>query len=63
MVLLSRTSAVLASSYSFVNPVIAMLLGVSLGGEAMTSQEWIAVGVIVLGVTVIVIGKESVRDR
>jgi drug/metabolite transporter (DMT)-like permease len=50
MVLLARASAGLASSYTFVNPVIAMLLGVSLAGEVVTGYEWWAAAVIVGGV-------------
>ena len=50
MVLLARTSAGLASSYSFVNPVIAMLLGVTVGGEVVTGFEWAAAGVVLAGV-------------
>lgn len=57
MVLLASTSPALASSYSFVNPVIAMLLGISLGGESVTTHEWLAVGIIVGGVTVLVLGR------
>jgi drug/metabolite transporter (DMT)-like permease len=57
MVLLSSTSPALAASYSFVNPVIAMLLGISLGGEAVTQGEWLAVGVIVTGVIVLILGR------
>jgi len=57
MMLLSSTSPALASSYSFVNPVIAMLLGISLGGESVTIHEWIAVGIIVAGVAVLVLGR------
>lgn len=55
MTLLANTRPALATSNSFVNPVIAMLLGVSLGGELVTRQEWLAVGIIVLGVTVLVL--------
>jgi drug/metabolite transporter (DMT)-like permease len=50
MVLLSRASAGLASSYTFVNPVIAMLLGVALGGETVSGFEWTAVSVVLAGV-------------
>jgi len=57
MVLLSHTSPALASSNSFVNPVIGMLLGVSLGGEKVTSHEWFAVGIVVLGVTTLILGR------
>lgn len=57
MVLLSNTRPALASSNSFVNPVIGMLLGVSLGGEKVTNHEWLAVAVIVLGVTMLILGR------
>ena len=55
--LLSRASAAVATSYAFVNPVIALLLGVALGGERVTSPEWIACGVILAGVVLIFRGK------
>jgi drug/metabolite transporter (DMT)-like permease len=57
MVLLGRVRPALAASYSFVNPVIGLLLGVSLGGETVTGQEWLAVSIIVLAVTVLVLGR------
>jgi drug/metabolite transporter (DMT)-like permease len=55
MVLLQRTSAALASSYTFVNPVIGLLLGVTLGGEAVTAGEWLAAGVVCAGVVLLLI--------
>ena len=55
MVLLARTSAGLAASYSFVNPVIALLLGIALAGESVTPQEWAAAGVILTGVVLLVV--------
>ncbi len=48
--LLANVSPALATSYAFVNPVIALLLGVWLGGELVQSSEWLACGVILLGV-------------
>jgi len=54
MVLLARASAGLASSYTFVNPVIAMLLGVAVGGEHVTAFEWQAVAVVLAGVVLLV---------
>ena len=57
MTLLANTRPALATSNSFVNPVIAMFLGVSLGDEIVTRQEWLAVGIIVLGVTVLILGR------
>jgi len=59
MVLLANTRPALASSNSFVNPVIGMLLGVYLGGETVTGHEWLAVGIIVLGVAVLILGREN----
>jgi drug/metabolite transporter (DMT)-like permease len=55
MLLLSRASAGLASSYTFVNPVIAMALGVTLGGETVTAFEWGAAGVVLVGVLMLLL--------
>lgn len=57
MVLLARASAGLASSYTFVNPVIAMLLGVAFAGETVTGFEWGAVAVVLAGVVLLLLGK------
>lgn len=57
MILLGRVSAALASSYTLVNPVIAMALGIWLGGEAVTAFEWAAAAVITAGVVLLVIGR------
>lgn len=53
MVLLSRAPAGLAASYTFVNPVIALLLGVWLAGEVVSPFEWMAAAVILLGVVLL----------
>jgi drug/metabolite transporter (DMT)-like permease len=53
MVLLARASAGLASSYTFVNPVIAMLLGVGIAGETVTPFEWGSVAVVLAGVVLL----------
>jgi drug/metabolite transporter (DMT)-like permease len=50
MLLLARAPAGLASSYTFVNPVIAMLLGVAFAGETVTGFDWGSVGVVLAGV-------------
>jgi drug/metabolite transporter (DMT)-like permease len=57
MVLLARASAALASSYCFVNPVIALLLGVWLAGETVTGFEWLAAGVVLAGVVLLLRGR------
>lgn len=54
MVLLARASAGLAASYTFVNPVIAMLLGVAFAGETITGYEWAAAGVVLAGVLLLI---------
>jgi drug/metabolite transporter (DMT)-like permease len=54
MLLLARASAALASSYTFVNPVIGMLLGVAVAGESVTPYEWGAVAVVLAGVVLLV---------
>jgi drug/metabolite transporter (DMT)-like permease len=61
MVLLGRVSAALASSYTFVNPVIALALGIWLGGETVTPFEWAAAAVITAGVVLLVLGRQPVK--
>jgi len=43
---LSSTGPALASSYNFVAPVIGTVLGVSLGSETVTRDEWLAAAVV-----------------
>ena len=57
--LLANASTALATSYAFVNPVIALALGVALGGETVTSGEWLACGVILTGVVLIFFSKSK----
>lgn len=61
MVLLQRTSAALASSYTYANPVIGLLLGVALGGEIVTPVEWAAAALTVLGVVLLLRGRSSAQ--
>ena len=53
MYLLAHASPALASSYAFVNPLIALLLGSVLAAEPVTRGEWIACAVILLAVLII----------
>lgn len=55
--LLANASPAVATSYAFVNPVIALALGVALGGEVVSSGEWLACGVILMGVMLIFLSK------
>jgi drug/metabolite transporter (DMT)-like permease len=55
--LLAHASPALATSYAFVNPVIALALGVLVAQEAPSGGEWLACGVILAGVLLIFRGK------
>lgn len=57
--LLRHASPALATSYAFVNPVIALALGVSLGAEAVSPGEWGACGVVLAGVLLILRGRQN----
>jgi drug/metabolite transporter (DMT)-like permease len=51
--LLKATTPARASTYAYVNPVIALLLGWAIGGESLNASMLLAALVIVLGVIVI----------
>jgi len=57
MLLLARTSSSLASSYSLVNPVVALLLGVYVGRETVSAWEWFSAGVILIAVVLLLSGR------
>ena len=59
MLLLARTSASLAASYTLVNPVVALFLGVTFGGEVVTSWEWLASGIVLVGVILLFAGRRQ----
>lgn len=63
MVLLEKASPALATSYSFVNPIIALALGVWFGNEVITQWEWVSAVVIVLGVVMIVFANLRKSDK
>jgi drug/metabolite transporter (DMT)-like permease len=60
--LLVNASPAVATSYAFVNPVIALGLGVALGGEVVSSGEWLACGVILMGVMLIFLSKSKLTQ-
>ncbi|HYD60466.1 MAG TPA: drug/metabolite exporter YedA [Noviherbaspirillum sp.] len=59
MYLLSRVSPALASSYAYVNPVIAVLLGVWLAGEHVGAREIAAMAVILGSVLLLTTSKAA----
>jgi drug/metabolite transporter (DMT)-like permease len=63
MVLLAKAPAALAASYTFVNPVIAMLLGVWIAHETVTRFEWYAVCVVLAGVLLLLFKRRGGATR
>jgi len=59
MLLVSRTSATLAASYSLVNPLVALVLGVTLGRETISMWEWLSAGVVMIGVVLLFMGRRQ----
>jgi drug/metabolite transporter (DMT)-like permease len=57
--LLQRVSPSLATSYAYVNPVVAVALGVGLAGEQVTLFGLIAMPVILVGVAIVVLAKSK----
>jgi drug/metabolite transporter (DMT)-like permease len=55
MILVQRCTPALASSYAYVNPVIALLLGAALGGEHFVATELLAFGLVLAGVVLMVV--------
>jgi drug/metabolite transporter (DMT)-like permease len=55
MFLLSKVSPALASSYAYVNPLIAVTLGVWFGGESLSAREMLAMLIILSSVALITV--------
>ena len=56
--LLSHTTAAKASTYAYVNPVVAVLLGWAVGHEPVTSRTLLSAAVILAGVAIITITRD-----
>jgi drug/metabolite transporter (DMT)-like permease len=56
--LVANVRPALATSYAYVNPVIAVLLGMGLGGEKLTIFALIALPIILLGVALVTTAKK-----
>lgn len=56
MVLLQRTPTAVSASYAYVNPVIGMVLGVTLGGEVIHTGEWLAAALVTASVVLMLRG-------
>lgn len=60
--LLTVTSPALVGTYAFVNPVVAVLLGWAVAGEAVTGRTGPAAGLVVLGVMLLVWPRKRVAE-
>ena len=57
MFLIRNVTPAIATSYAYVNPVVAVLLGIAFAGESLSGREWLALGIIVLAVVLVTLGK------
>ena len=60
--LLGRVRPALATSYAYVNPIIAVLLGMWVLGEQFHRTEMIAMAIILTGVVLVLLGQLRYRD-
>lgn len=63
MFLIRNTSPAVATSYAYVNPVVAVLLGTGFAGESLSPIEWLALGIIILAVVLVTLGKYLLPAR
>jgi drug/metabolite transporter (DMT)-like permease len=59
MYLLQTVRSSLATSYAYVNPIVAVLLGVLFAGESFSSSAIIAMGVILTGVVIVMMARSK----
>lgn len=57
MYLIRNVTPAVATSYAYVNPVVAVLLGTGFAGESLSLAEWTALGVIIFAVVLVTLGK------
>ena len=57
MYLIRNVTPAIATSYAYVNPVVAVLLGTGFAGEVLSTIEWVALGVIIFAVVLVTVGK------
>ena len=63
MYLIRNVSPAIATSYAYVNPVVAVLLGTGFGGEYLSQVEWLALAVIIFAVVLVTLGKYLLPGR
>ncbi len=63
MFLLKTVRPAIATSYAYVNPIVAVLLGIGFGGEWLSPVEWLALVVILSAVLLVTLGRFVFRKR
>ncbi len=57
MYLIRNVTPAIATSYAYINPVVAVLLGMAFAGEQLSAREWLALAIIVVSVMLVTLGK------
>ena len=57
--LLRRTRPLIATSYAYVNPLVALAIGAALGGELLSTRKLGACILTVIGVLVVTLSRQS----
>ncbi len=63
MFLIRNVSPAVATSYAYVNPVVAVLLGTGFNGERLSGVEWLALVIIITAVVLVTLGKYLVGAK
>lgn len=63
MYLIRNVSPAIATSYAYVNPVVAVLLGTTFAGELLSGVEWLALAIIIFAVILVTLGKYLLSPR
>jgi drug/metabolite transporter (DMT)-like permease len=59
--LLHRVRPALATSYAYANPMVAVMLGITLGGETITGFAYAALPIILSGVALVVVAQRGTQ--
>lgn len=63
MYLIRNVTPAIATSYAYVNPVVAVLLGTTFAGEVLAGREWLALAIIIFAVVLVTLGKYLLAPR
>lgn len=63
MYLIRNVTPAIATSYAYVNPVVAVLLGTTFAGEMLSGVEWLALAIIIFAVVLVTLGKYLLAPR